>query len=401
MRIHSPELATERGFITLRAKVSIDRSAGSFPDELWFTFPQRYEHLCSRAIEPFAVALSLLASTLDEEICVDEPFSERLSVGLQEYWKIFTTWAPQKFKPIRLVSKGLVAKAATPAHVAAAFSGGVDSFFSQFPDRDLPPGFQTKYAVFVHGLDIPLKDEDIFECAAANYEAMFRDRGIELVRVKSNVRAFVPDWDLGHGIALCAVGLALGAGVSRFIVPSSMTYTTLKPWGSNPMIDALLSTEQTQIIHDGAFYSRVDKLSLLKDWEPLRAMMRICYAKPDALHNCGQCPKCRRTMMMLDALGALSKFKTFPPVRSSYHFLTCRWLTPHERLCGRQTIAIAAKNGRLDLVWAGRAAMLMSRLRLAVKSLRTRTRSLRRKPAQVPRTNALSPITPVTSGDTR
>ncbi|MET1047154.1 MAG: hypothetical protein ABWX70_10715 [Hyphomicrobium sp.] len=379
MHIHSPEITASDGNVTLRARVKLDGEQGRFPDELWFTIPQRFEHLFTRGVEPFVVAASMLASTLDEEIRVDGPFSERLSVGLAEYWKIFAAWSPQKFKPIRLAARELVCEVQKPGHVAAAFSGGVDSFFTQFAGKDRPPGFRTKYAFFVHGFDIPLNDDEIFEQAAVNYEAMLLERGVELVRVKTNARAFIRDWDLGHGSALCSVGLALSSGVSRFIVPSSMTYTTLTPWGSTPIADSLLSTDQTQMIHDGASFSRADKLSLMKDWEPLQAHVRVCYKKPDALHNCGNCIKCRRTMIMLDALGVLRNFTTFPPIRTPYHYLTCRFQSPHERLCGRQTIAIAAVNGRKDLAWIARVAMLASRLRMATKYLRNQVRPLRRK----------------------
>ncbi len=380
MRVHSPQMTLSDGFVTLRAKVDIGGANDRFPEELWFAVPQRFEHLLTRGFEPFVVAVGLLASTRNEEIRIDGSFSDRLSIGLAEYWKIFAAWAPDKFNPIRLVADKLVSEDRSPGHVAAAFSGGLDSFFTQFIDKDRPPGFRTKYAVFVHGLDIPLKDEAIYELAAQNYEAMFAERGIELVRVKTNIRAFVPDWDLGHGSALCAVGLALSSGVSRFVVPSSMTYATFKLWGSNPLVDPLLSTDRTLIVHDGASHSRFEKLKLMKDWQPLQSLIRICYKKPDALHNCGNCVKCRRTMIMLDALGVLQKFKTFPAVRSPYHFLTCRWQTPHERLCAHQTIDAASESGRQDLVWAIRYALLKSRARTALTHARNFFRTLRRKP---------------------
>jgi len=297
---------------------------------------------------------------------------------LEEYTRVFNAWAPEKFNPIRLVGADLVRDEPTSGHTAAAFSGGADSFFTQFMAGSRPPSFRSKYAVFVHGLDIPLHQRDVFDHAAARYKETFDTLGIEFVPVRSNIRAFVPDWELGHGASLGAVALVLARGLNRFLVPSSMSYATLKPWGSHPMVDALLSTDQLQIIHDGAHYSRFDKLHLMKDWGVLHDLVRVCYEKPDAVRNCGQCVKCRRTMMILESLGVLKDVKTFPRVHAPSHYLSCHFSTPHELLCGRQIIAAAESSGRRDLAWAARIAMQRSRLDVAMRRVRKLWRPLRR-----------------------
>ena len=378
MRIHAPDITTENGSVTLSARISVESSAKQFPETLWFSLPERYEPMIAHGTEPFVVALSQLASILDEGIEIQGRFSERLSHGLGEYARVFNAWAPQKFNLIRLVGADLAPDELVSGHAAAAFSGGVDSFFTQFMDRCRPPSFQSKYAIFVHGLDIPLNQGNVFERAAARYEEMFGALGIEFIPMRSNIRAFVPDWELGHGASLCAVALVLARGLNRFLVPSSMSYTTLRPWGSHPMVDALLSTDQLQMIHDGAYYTRVDKLRLMKDWDALHELVRVCYETPDATHNCGHCAKCRSTMMILESLGVLQKFKTFPHAHAPSHYLSCRFNSPHERLCGRQIIATAESNGRKDLAWAGRIAMQRSEIDIAVKRLRKLSHSLRR-----------------------
>lgn len=351
MRIHAPELTAKDGFVTLSAHVSLERDGGNFPDELWFTVPQRYEHLCSRAVEPFVVALSSLASARNEEIHIDGPFSDRLSLGFDEYWKVVHAWLPNEFHPVRLTGGRLTPETISPGHPAAAFSGGVDSFFTQFLNKDRPAGFRTKYAMFVHGFDIPLKDADIYEAAAARYEPLLAEMGVELVRVTTNARAFVRSipWEISHGSILSGTALILSSGVNRFFVPSSLRYLSLRPWGSSPLIDNLLSTDQTQIIHDGALNSRFDKLSAMKDWAPLREAARICYERPSAFHNCGVCASCRGTMMMLASLGVLDKFPTFPKVRSPHHYFRVPLDNPHDLHCASQAIAAAEERGSHEL----------------------------------------------------
>lgn len=379
MRIHAPDITTENGSITLSARISVESSAKRFPDTLWFSLPERYEPMIARGTEAFVIAVSQLASLLNEDIEIKGRFSERLSHGLDEYVRVFSAWEPQKFNLIRLVGADLVPDELTSGHAAAAFSGGVDSFFTQFMNLCRSPSFRSKYAIFVHGFDIPLNQGEVFDRAAARYEEMFGALGIEFIPMRSNIRAFVPVWELGHGASLCAVALVLARGLNRFLVPSSMSYTTLRPWGSHPMIDALLSTDQLQVIHDGAYYTRLDKLRLMKDWDVLHELVRVCYEKPDAARNCGHCANCRSTMMILESLGVLQEFKTFPHAHAPSHYLSCRFNSPHERLCGRQIIATAESNGRKDLAWAGRIAMRRSKIAVTVKRLRKLSRPLRRR----------------------
>ena len=262
---------------------------------------------------------------------------------------------------------------------AAAFSGGVDSFFTQYLNRERPRGFKTKYAVFVHGFDIHLSQEKIFEGAAAAYENVLRQEGVELIRLITNARAFIPPgfWEMSHGSALAGVALALSAGINRFFIPSSKSYGTLEPWGSDPLTDSLLSTEHVQVIHDGAYYTRFDKINLMRDWDPFRHLIRTCYKKPSAFENCGRCQNCRRTMMVLASLGVLDRFPTFPAVSNPYHFIACRWETPHERLFGSQAIAHSVKNGRLGLACAGVFAMCTSTIAKLLKKPKKISRRIR------------------------
>lgn len=379
MQISQPELHDEVGRAVLSAGVFSERLASPLPEALWYSVPTEFAHLLAPAFEPFVVTLGPLASSRREEIVIDGALSERLSVGLAEYWKIFTTWNSARFSPLKLNAQRLSSDNQINGAPAAAFSGGVDSFFTQFLNRERPASFQPKYAVFVHGFDIPLSQQKIFDDAAAAYEAVLRQEGVELVRLTTNARAFLPDglWEMGHGSALAGAGLALSSGINRFFIPSSKSYGTLEPWGSDPLVDGLLSTEGVQIAHDGAYYTRFDKIELMKDWEPFQRLIRTCYKKPSAFENCGKCQNCRRTMMVLASLGVLDRFPTFPAISNPYHFVTCRWETPHERLFGSQAIAQSMKQGRLGLACAGVVSMRTSPITRFLKKPKKLSRRIR------------------------
>lgn len=379
MRIFQPKLQVDGNRAILSASIKFNGSPTSFPETLWFSVDSKFAHLLDPRFEPFVVTLCPFAASSREEIVFDGPLSERLSVGLSEYWRVLTTWNPDMFGPIEIKASNFSEENRGGGAPAAAFSGGVDSFFTQYLNRERPLGFKTKYAVFVHGFDIPLSQEKIFEDAAAAYENVLRQEDVELVRLTTNAREFIPPgfWEMGHGSALAGAALALSAGINRFFIPSSKSYGTLEPWGSDPLIDSLLSTEYLQVIHDGAYYTRFDKISLMKDWDPFRRLIRTCYKKPSAFENCGKCQNCRRTMMVLASLGVLDRFPTFPTVSNPYHFITCRWETPHERLFGSQAIAHSRKSGRLGLACAGVVAMRTSPIAKLLKTPKKLSRRIR------------------------
>jgi hypothetical protein len=378
MRILEPSIELENGSATLRASVRMNRG-DSFPQALWFSVPERFASLLTAGFEPFAVTLSSLASARRETIEIDGSFSETLSVGLREYWRIMSVWGPDKFAPLSLHATTYADMPRQGGVPAAAFSGGVDSFFTQYLNAERPNGFKPKYAVFVQGFDIPLTETAVFEAAAGAYEQALRPEGVELIAMRTNTRAFMPPgfWEMGHGSALAGVALALSSGINRFYIPSSKTYGTMEPWGTDPLTDGLLSSDRVDMIHDGAFYSRFDKISLMKDWQPFQQLIRTCYKKTAAFENCGQCQKCRRTMMVLEAFGVLPNFPTFPPIRGAVHFANCSWQTPHERLFGGQTIAHAMRERKFSLALAGMLSMRTSPLRKVLKQPKAISRRIR------------------------
>jgi hypothetical protein len=135
--------------------------------------------------------------------------------------------------------------------------------------------------------------------------------------VTTNVRELsdplVP-WDAYHGSALASVGLALAGRVRTLIVPASLTFANLVPWGSHPLLDPLWSTEEVDIVHDGCEATRLDKLAAIGNDPAARRWLRVCWEVRGGAYNCGHCEKCLRTMVALRALGLLDAFTTFPPL---------------------------------------------------------------------------------------
>ena len=89
-------------------------------------------------------------------------------------------------------------------------------------------------------------------------------------------------------------------GLDKVIVPASFSYNQLFSWGSHPVLDPLLSSANTEIIHDGAV-SRIAKTRFLIEKCIDLSNLRVCNVASD--YNCGKCEKCLRTMVAIELLG--------------------------------------------------------------------------------------------------
>lgn len=68
----------------------------------------------------------------------------------------------------------------------------------------------------------------------------------------------------------------------------------------------LLSNTGMTIYNDGAEVSRLDKVKKLVTWEPSYRYLNVCV---DDANNCGVCFKCIRTLLEIDAVGNINKYK--------------------------------------------------------------------------------------------
>ena len=68
----------------------------------------------------------------------------------------------------------------------------------------------------------------------------------------------------------------------------------------------LFSTNRLRIYSEGEGFSRMDKLKDIVRYKPSYKYLNVCLSSED---NCGKCEKCIRTLLGIDALGVLDKYK--------------------------------------------------------------------------------------------
>jgi hypothetical protein len=223
------------------------------------------------------------------------------------------------------------------------------------------------------------------------YEPVLRRNGVSLLVARHNAQAFLeatgkvkqtsPTLDVGIVSAL----LMLGNLYRYFYFPGGATYRYEEnfPHGFHPSTLHLLSSDDTEIIFDGGDATRTEKTARVAAWEDTYPVLRVCWRptvfneKTGFVENCCRCPKCVRTMLTLEAAGALSKYRTFPLPLDRTLVRASQQVSVDEKLFYFDLVEFARKQGRADIVRDLRYARLRSRLIAAVQHRILR----RRRPA--------------------
>ena len=208
---------------------------------------------------------------------------------------------------------------AAPPKTGAFFSGGVDSFYTilrnaELEDRSTFPKIDG--LLWVGGFDLPLgSSEEEFGRLRARLSAAAQDLGMSFLDVRTNLRTTrfrATNWGhVSHGCALASVGLALESLFRTIYIGATAATGRIRPWGSHPEMDPLLSTRSTRFIHDEVGPRRTVKTERVSRSDVAMRTLHVCFRSGTA-DNCCDCRKCLLAMATLEVLGATAACPTFP-----------------------------------------------------------------------------------------
>lgn len=270
--------------------------------ELWIVYPSSLPMLEDDNCDSYLLGILLLAMQQSADIKVHGSVSKKLLANLTELQYIWNRWCPETYSLVEINVDHIRENDIKVDGAIFAFSGGVDAQFTAYRHAKGSAGYctqQNKAAVLVHGFDIPLTDTEGLSGAATKAVETLDSIGVDLLVVKTNLKDFRGmNWGYSHGFAIASVlsGLSMYAGTG--MIGSGEPYEALEtPWGSHPMTDPLLSSGSFRIIHDGAGFSRSEKVKFLSDWEIGMKNLRVCWEGELKGSNCGKCEKCIRTRL--------------------------------------------------------------------------------------------------------
>jgi hypothetical protein len=259
----------------------------------------------------FAAALPIAMATA-LSLDVPDGVSRRLLDASGAIQQMLAAWDPALL-PVEVRARDGGAPpvaAATARGTAAFFTGGVDSFYTVLTRRE-----ELDALVYVHGFDLPLEDEHKRELVSASIQGVAGELGLPLIEIETDLRSVSDDvcgWELIYtSAALASVGHLLASRFDRILIPATHSHRDLHPIGTHPLLDPLYSSERLRFEHVDSV-RRVDKLAYLVESELAMSALRVCFQPDVQALNCGECPKCVRTMVGLRVIGALGRCSTLP-----------------------------------------------------------------------------------------
>jgi hypothetical protein len=250
------------------------------------------------------------------------PATRTALLNLREYQLAWSRWLPALYRPVEIEADIVIDDPVRCKRGAiSAFSGGVDATFTLFNHMPAAPGLHRSLSacLLVHGFDIPLAASAAFATVLDRARRLHERLGVETLWVRTNSKELrLHDWEHSFAAQLAACLHLFSPRFSQALIGSSEPYDAMVlPWGSNPVTDHLLSGGEIQMVHDGAGFSRTEKLAILAAYPAAIDELRVCWAGPDPDRNCGVCEKCVRTRLNLLAVGVDSPSCFSQPLRLS------------------------------------------------------------------------------------
>lgn len=296
---------------------------------LWFRFPAEDAPRTTHRADPFVISCLLKVMQTGQPLHVTGVVSSGLLENLEEFQQAYAAFHPRTHRPVRITADRVEARPTSPRSGPGlvAFSGGVDGSFSLYRHSelsDLHPKRPIAGALLMHGFDVPIDEPATFAAVVENARHFLEDTGVALHTGATNLREFGSDWNGVFGTAVAAALSFFQPAYTFGLIASASPYRyTRLHHGSNPLTDPLLSSSDFQLVHDGAAFSRAEKIRHLTRWPAVRRHLRVCW-QPGHASNCCRCEKCIRTVLLLRLCG-VEQTEAFPlpiEVRDIAHIRT-------------------------------------------------------------------------------
>lgn len=240
------------------------------------------------------------------------PLSARCMRNAQIFQEAWHKWLPDRFKPVEIIPETILEEKefhySKNSRAICAFSGGVDATFLALRHGRREFGassYNLDTVVTVHGYDFPLDNVEAFNGLLRRTDSLLKNLGLERRILRTNIRSFqVQNWEFTYGAHIACAMHQYSQDFEYGLIGSSAPYDSMiNAWGSSPATDYLLSGDDLEIVHDGAGYSRTEKIQYLLKTPDAIPGLNVCWEGQQESGNCGACEKCLRTRLNFLAAG--------------------------------------------------------------------------------------------------
>jgi len=284
---------------TLRLTETTDgRPIEVYFDFLGESFPEAF------VLDGFVNAVIFHAMGTRQDIRVDGRMSRSALLNLATFQEAWCRWKPHVYQQVGIEPQSIVDDPPrAEARSIAAFSGGADAIFTALRHAD--DEYALNSVMLVHGLDVPTARADQFGKLLERQRPLLDRLKLRPRVVRTNLAELkLQNW-LDSFLAQISCCLHSYSHEFRFgLTGGGEPYDELVlPWGQNPCTDYLLSGDGFSIVHDGAAFSRTEKIALIAQDPVATGAIKVCWEAPDLSTNCGVCEKCVRTRLNFKAVG--------------------------------------------------------------------------------------------------
>lgn len=316
IKIEKPFIVSDSSFATLQAYISIDENR----QLIWFRVEKKLEqYLCDERADAFVIAVLNYAMRNGHDIISDAPISEDLYYNIDTYLIDGLTEYNPSFYRTKISAPVASEQLPCAGAVGTGISCGVDSLHAlakesstKFKKHNIT--HLTFNNVGSHGegenarklynerLEMPKRFADEY-----GYEFVASDSNLMDVIEQSHFKTHTYS---SLFAVYCLQKLFsiyyYASGGYKYHDFTLIDYPNICCGSYEVLSLPLFSTHSLRVYSEGENKSRLQKLKVVSDYQPSYKYLNVCLAEHN---NCGVCEKCVRTLLGLDALQVLDRYR--------------------------------------------------------------------------------------------
>lgn len=313
IHIASPKVVYEENSAILYTDVIIDGKS----DTIWFKVDKKYgEYLCYERSDAYVIAMLNYAMRNGHDIECEAPITEDLYYNIDNYLVDALVKHNKEF--YRTIIQAEVASETLPSFgaVGTGISCGVDSLHAVANQTNLI--FKNHNITHLTFNNVGSHGEgkrasDLFAKRCERPIRFAKEYGFEIIVSDSNLMDIIKQVHFeSHTYSSLFPVYCLQKLYSIYYYASAgFGYHEFRlderDCGAYELLSLpLFSTNRLRIYSEGEGLSRMDKLKDIVRYKPSYKYLNVCLSSED---NCGKCEKCVRTLLGIDALGELERYK--------------------------------------------------------------------------------------------
>ena len=294
--------------------------------ELWYGIPREYQAFISSEVADAPVVLLLsYAMRGGYDIECGLPLSDKL------YYQVTTQLMPQLVFSnachFPKITASTVDICWTPREVATALSCGVDSFTTlhEYTDENVSEKRRISCVTFFengahHSGHVGHSDREnmVFNAQLKHIKSYCDANQLKLISITSNLDEFLTDmfWEDSFDNTFTYRNVSFVLLLQKLIriyyfapdeIEKDMSFDLNQSSASyQRFLLASFSTGSTSFLNSNQVLTRIEKIKYISQFPDTYDSLLVCYCSD---RNCGECIKCRRTLVEMDVAGVLDKYE--------------------------------------------------------------------------------------------